>query len=56
MRVHYTRFWTLTQGAGCLGPAPGGWTALTLTRPGSVRVAARFSLGRALGLEGRCRR
>jgi hypothetical protein len=56
VRVHYTRFWTFTQGAGCVAAAPGGWTALTLMRPGSVTVAARFSLGRALGLEGRCRR
>jgi hypothetical protein len=56
VRVHFTRFWTFTQGAGCVTPAPGGWTALTLGRPGTVTVAARFSLARALGLEGRCQR
>jgi hypothetical protein len=54
VRVHFTRYWTFVEGAGCVSPAPGGWTSLTLTRPGTITVAARFSLGRALGLEGRC--
>jgi hypothetical protein len=54
VRVHFTRFWTLTQGAACVGPAPGGWTAVTVKGPGGVTVAARFSLGRALGSQARC--
>jgi hypothetical protein len=54
VRVHFTRFWTLAQGAGCVGPAPGGWTAVTVKGPGSVTVAARFSLSRALGLQADC--
>ncbi len=49
VRIHYTRYWTLTHGAGCVGPAPGGWTSVDVARPGSVSVAARFSPGRALG-------
>jgi N,N-dimethylformamidase beta subunit-like, C-terminal len=49
VRVHYTRYWTLTEGAGCVGPAAGGWTAVDVARAGGVGVAARFSLGRALG-------
>jgi hypothetical protein len=56
VRVHFTRFWTFVEGDGCVSPAPGGWTALTLTRPSTITVAARFSLSRALGLEGRCQR
>jgi hypothetical protein len=52
VRVRYTRYWTVTQGAACVGRAPGGWTAVTARRAGAVRVAARFSLGRALGLGG----
>ena len=49
VRVHYTRYWTLTRGAGHVARAPGGWTAVTVRRAGAVVVAARFSLGRALG-------
>jgi hypothetical protein len=52
VRVHYTRYWTVTRGAACVGRAPGGWTAVTVHRAGAVRVAARFSLARALGLGG----
>ncbi len=56
VRVHYTRYWTVTRGAACVSAAPGGWTAVTARRAGAVTVAARFSLGRALGLDGRsCR-
>jgi hypothetical protein len=50
VRVHYTRYWTVARGAACVGAAPGGWTAVRVAGPGLVRVAARFSLGRALGL------
>jgi hypothetical protein len=50
VRVHYTRYWTLARGAACVSAAPGGWTAVRVGGPGTVSVAARFSLGRALGL------
>lgn len=52
LRVRYTRYFTVTAGSACLGSAPGGWTAVRAGAPGTVRVAARFSLGRALGLDG----
>jgi hypothetical protein len=55
VRVHFTRYWTLAKGVGCAGPAPGGWTAVTVRAPGTVTVAARFSLSRALGLASPCR-
>jgi hypothetical protein len=51
VRVRYTRFWTLTAGKGHIGEAPGGWTYVTVDAPGRVRVAARLSLGRALGID-----
>ncbi len=54
VRVHYTRYWTMIRGAACVAPAPGGWTAVTARKPGLVRVAARFSVSRALGLGGAC--
>jgi hypothetical protein len=55
VRVHYTRYLTLVQGAGCVRPAPGGWTFISTPKPATVTVAARFSLSRALGLAGACR-
>jgi hypothetical protein len=54
VRVHFTRYWTLLSGSGCVGAAPGGWTSVTARAPGTVAVGARFSLRRALGLESSC--
>jgi hypothetical protein len=53
VRLHYTRYWTIVGGEGCVA-AHDGWTAVSVKSPGVVRVAARFSLGRALGLAGDC--
>jgi hypothetical protein len=52
VRLHYTRYWTLTRGYGCVAPAPGGWTSVSVKAPGVVRVVAHFSLARGLGLAG----
>jgi hypothetical protein len=54
VRVHYTRYWTATRGHACVTAAPGGWTAVSVKAAGVVRVTARFSFGRALGLDGGC--
>ncbi len=48
VQVHYTRYWTVTEGRGCVARAPGGWTVVRARAPGVVRVSARFSLSRAL--------
>jgi hypothetical protein len=55
VRVHFTRYWTLTTGAGCVGRAPGGWTSVVARASGTLVVRARISLGRALGLGSSCR-
>ncbi len=55
-RIRFTRYWTITQGRGCVEEAPGGWTRLRVPGPGTVRVSARFSLGAALDGGGSCRR
>jgi hypothetical protein len=47
VRVRFTRYLTITRGAGCVAPAPGGWTAVSLRSSGPAVVAARFSLSRA---------
>jgi hypothetical protein len=54
VRVRYTRYWTIIHGDGCVAAAPGGWTSVRAEKPGVVRVAARFSLARGLGLDGGC--
>jgi hypothetical protein len=54
VRVRYTRYWTAIAGVACVSETPGGWTAVAVRRAGVVRVAARFSLGRALGVANGC--
>jgi hypothetical protein len=54
VRVRYTPYWALIGGSGCVGEGPEGWTAVSVPHAGVVRVAARFSLSRALGLDGGC--
>jgi hypothetical protein len=54
VRVHFTRYFTLVSGDGCVASAPGGWTKVVARAPGWLTVAARFSLARALGLGGSC--
>jgi hypothetical protein len=53
VRLHYTPYWTVVRGHGCLA-SRGGWTTVSVKSAGVVHVAARFSLGRALGLAGGC--
>jgi len=54
VRVHFTRYWTITRGSGCVAQAPGGWTAVSLSEPGTAVVTASFSLARAFGSGGSC--
>ncbi len=53
-RIHYTRYDTVASGEGCVASGPDGWTYVRARAPGRIVVAARFSLGRALGLGGSC--
>jgi hypothetical protein len=54
VRVHWTRYLTVTRGRGCVQAGPAGWTRVRAAAPGVLTVAARFSLGRALGLSSTC--
>jgi hypothetical protein len=56
VRVHFSRYLTVTDGRGCVAQAPGGWTLVRARAAGPLTVAARFSLARALGVEGSCPR
>jgi hypothetical protein len=46
VRVHYTPYFTITRGSGCVRQAPGGWTSVAARTPGTLVVSARFSLSR----------
>jgi hypothetical protein len=56
VRVHETRYWTLTAGRGCVGRGPEGFTEVRAAAPGPITVTARFSLSRAFGSGRSCRR
>jgi hypothetical protein len=55
VRVHFSPYWAITQGSGCVAPA-GQFTKLVLDRPGPIRLAMRFSLGRVNARSPRCDR
>ena len=53
LRVHFTPYWALTRGSGCVEPA-GAFTRLLIRRPGPVTVGIDFSLGRIGSTSPRC--
>jgi len=55
VRLHFTSYWRLADGHGCVSRAPGDWTRVQTRSAGAVRVVIGFSLGRALSDGPRCR-
>jgi hypothetical protein len=55
VRVHFTPYWALASGSGCVARAPGDWTQLQARRPGSFHVVIAFSLVRVFSQGPRCR-
>jgi hypothetical protein len=53
VRVRFTPYWALAEGAGCVAPA-GDFTLITLRTPGRVRLVTRFALGRIGAHAPRC--
>ena len=53
LRVRFTPYWAIAEGAGCVAPA-GDFTKLTLRSPGTVRLVIRFSLDRIQARFARC--
>ena len=53
IRVHFTPYWALAHGSGCVAPA-GDYTMVTLRRPGPIKLVIRFSLGRIGASSPRC--
>jgi hypothetical protein len=40
LRIRYTSFWHVGSGAGCVGPASGGWTSVDAYAAGPVSLTA----------------
>jgi hypothetical protein len=53
VRVRYTPYWTVASGEACV-KRDGDWTRVEVLRPGTVSVAARFSLGGLFGRDRQC--
>jgi hypothetical protein len=54
VRVHWTPYWSIEQGSGCVEQAPGGYTMLDVETPGRFRVGIDFSPVRAISSGPRC--
>ncbi len=54
IRVHWTPYWAIEQGTGCVEQAPGGYTMIDVTTPGRFRVGIDFSPVRAVSSGPRC--
>ncbi len=55
VRVHYTPYWALLGGHGCVSQAPSGWTKVTANSAGPVRLGVRFGAQRLVDRGPRCR-
>jgi hypothetical protein len=53
LRVHFTPYWRIARGHGCVAPA-GDWTALTVTAPGHLRLTTDFAFSRVRATDARC--
>jgi hypothetical protein len=51
VRLHWTRFWQVTEGRACVAPTPDGWTSVQLFGPGPVTVTAKVGLGQLAGAD-----
>ncbi len=54
LRVHFTPYWKLAGGSGCVSRAPGDWTQLQARHEGTFHVVIGFSLARVFAHGPRC--
>jgi hypothetical protein len=54
VRVHFSPYWSLAGGRGCVSRAPGDWTLVTARAPGELHVVIDFSPGRIFDHGRRC--
>lgn len=49
VRIRHSPYFRVAAGTGCVGQAAGGWSTVTLPRPGRIEVDSRFSPGARFG-------
>jgi hypothetical protein len=54
VRVHFTPYWALGSGSGCVSRASGDWTEVQARRAGELHVIISFSLARVFDRGRRC--
>ncbi len=54
LRLHFTPYWQLLAGQGCVERAAGDWTRVLARRPGRFELGIGFSLSRVLSDGPRC--
>jgi hypothetical protein len=54
VRVHFTPYWRIAGGSGCVSRASGDWTRVQARAAGSLRVVVGFSLARVFDHGPRC--
>jgi hypothetical protein len=55
VRLHFSPYWALAGGHGCVARAAGDWTAVRARGGGRLHVVIRFSLARVFSRGPRCR-
>ncbi len=53
LRVHFSPYWTLGRGSGCVSPA-GDFTSITLRHPGQAKLTISFAVDRIGAHSARC--
>ncbi len=48
VRVRWTPYWAVTDGAGCVEESPGGFTQVSIDRPGTLKLGVRYAPWRLL--------
>jgi hypothetical protein len=54
VRVHWTPYWSIERGNGCVAQAPGDYTMIDATTPGRFRIGVDFAPLRAIDAGPRC--
>jgi hypothetical protein len=54
VRIHFSPYWAIADGGGCVARAPGDWTEVRARAAGSLRVVIDFSLSRVFSHGPRC--
>jgi MFS family permease len=54
LRVHFTPYWAIAGGDGCVSRTAGDWTQVRVRRPGTLRIVTRFAPLRVISRGPRC--